>query len=205
MKHNRKIVLEIGFHAEHKDKARNDEILERLLSDEKKWRKDARKGARSRSLHRIPIRVVAPHLRVVGRPDRRRRQPLKPPSGLRPTSAPSSRYAATTHPPRRRDRDPQEFERTSDRPRAHPFAHRLLRRAGRRHSSAPIRSDSPVTPSSSRPLAPNRDCRRPALGMGRDRRREMRTRRRRLRIPRRIDGRSRRREGRERFRRRSSR
>jgi hypothetical protein len=40
MKHNRKIVLEIGFHAEHKDKARNDEILERLMSDEKKWRKE---------------------------------------------------------------------------------------------------------------------------------------------------------------------
>jgi hypothetical protein len=40
MKHNRKIVLEIGFHTEHKDRSRNDEVLERLVSEEKKWRKD---------------------------------------------------------------------------------------------------------------------------------------------------------------------
>ena len=40
MKHKRKIVLEIGFHTEHKEKARNDEVLERLIADEKRWRKE---------------------------------------------------------------------------------------------------------------------------------------------------------------------
>jgi hypothetical protein len=32
-------VLEVGFHAEHADGARNDEILERLLAGERRWRR----------------------------------------------------------------------------------------------------------------------------------------------------------------------
>ena len=31
--------LEVGFHAEHKDQAHNDEVLSRLLGGEKSWRK----------------------------------------------------------------------------------------------------------------------------------------------------------------------
>ena len=32
-------ALEVGFHAEHKDQARNEEVLARLLDSEKSWRK----------------------------------------------------------------------------------------------------------------------------------------------------------------------
>jgi hypothetical protein len=38
LKHNKKIVLEIGFHAEHKDKARNEDAMQRLARVEKRWR-----------------------------------------------------------------------------------------------------------------------------------------------------------------------
>ena len=32
-------ALEVGFHAEHKDAGRNEEILDRLVNGEKQWRK----------------------------------------------------------------------------------------------------------------------------------------------------------------------
>jgi hypothetical protein len=32
-------ALEIGFHAEYKEKTRNEDLVQRLLSNEKKWRK----------------------------------------------------------------------------------------------------------------------------------------------------------------------
>jgi hypothetical protein len=32
-------LLEIGFHTEHKDRARNDDVIERLTAAEKKWRR----------------------------------------------------------------------------------------------------------------------------------------------------------------------
>ncbi|TMK88374.1 MAG: hypothetical protein E6G57_07345 [Actinobacteria bacterium] len=32
-------ALEVGFHAEHKDAGRNEEILDRLVGGEKRWRK----------------------------------------------------------------------------------------------------------------------------------------------------------------------
>jgi len=32
-------ALEVGFHAEHKDAGRNEEILDRLVDGEKRWRK----------------------------------------------------------------------------------------------------------------------------------------------------------------------
>src|SRR5207244_3569731 len=32
-------ALEVGFHAEHRDLARNEDVLERLLGGEKAWRK----------------------------------------------------------------------------------------------------------------------------------------------------------------------
>ena len=32
-------ALEVGFHAEHKDAARNDDVLARLVDGEKRWRK----------------------------------------------------------------------------------------------------------------------------------------------------------------------
>ena len=38
LKHNKKIVLEIGFHAEHKDRDRNEEAMQSLTRVEKKWR-----------------------------------------------------------------------------------------------------------------------------------------------------------------------
>jgi hypothetical protein len=38
------LALEIGFHTEHKDRARNDEVLERLVSLEKKWRRELGKA-----------------------------------------------------------------------------------------------------------------------------------------------------------------
>lgn len=38
LKHKRKIVLEIGFHAEHKDSGANDDAIGKLVCLEKKWR-----------------------------------------------------------------------------------------------------------------------------------------------------------------------
>lgn len=32
-------ALEIGFHAEYKERARNEDVLERLLGEERKWRR----------------------------------------------------------------------------------------------------------------------------------------------------------------------
>ena len=32
-------ALEVGFHTEHKDAARNDDVLSRLVDGEKRWRK----------------------------------------------------------------------------------------------------------------------------------------------------------------------
>jgi hypothetical protein len=32
-------ALEVGFHAEHRDRSRNEDVLERLLGGEKAWRK----------------------------------------------------------------------------------------------------------------------------------------------------------------------
>ena len=39
LKRNKRIVLEIGFHAEHKDSAKNEEALDKLRKVEKRWRK----------------------------------------------------------------------------------------------------------------------------------------------------------------------
>lgn len=39
LKKDRKIVLEIGFHAEHKDPDANDSAIAKLVSKEKMWRK----------------------------------------------------------------------------------------------------------------------------------------------------------------------
>lgn len=36
----RKLALEIGFHAEHKDRARNDDALAKLTAQEKRWRRE---------------------------------------------------------------------------------------------------------------------------------------------------------------------
>lgn len=38
LKHNKRIVLEIGFHTEHKDRARNEDVLAKLVKVEKRWR-----------------------------------------------------------------------------------------------------------------------------------------------------------------------
>jgi hypothetical protein len=40
LKVDKRIVLEIGFHAEHKEKQRNDDAVAKLLSVEKRWRGD---------------------------------------------------------------------------------------------------------------------------------------------------------------------
>jgi hypothetical protein len=37
-------ALEVGFHAEHKDGARNDDVLARLVDGEKRWRKSLGKA-----------------------------------------------------------------------------------------------------------------------------------------------------------------
>ncbi len=49
LKHNKRIVLEIGFHAEHKDRDRNVGALETLLAAEKTWRGALGKEAESGS------------------------------------------------------------------------------------------------------------------------------------------------------------
>ena len=41
----RKLALEIGFHAEHKDKATNDEAMVMLTAQEKRWRRELGKEA----------------------------------------------------------------------------------------------------------------------------------------------------------------
>lgn len=38
-------ALEIGFHAEYKERARNEEVVERLLTQERKWRRALGKSA----------------------------------------------------------------------------------------------------------------------------------------------------------------
>jgi hypothetical protein len=45
IRQGRKLALEIGFHAEHKDKARNEEVLNKLVGAEKRWRRDLGKQA----------------------------------------------------------------------------------------------------------------------------------------------------------------
>jgi hypothetical protein len=39
VRRNNTTVLEIGFHAEHSDAARSEAVLQRLLADERRWRK----------------------------------------------------------------------------------------------------------------------------------------------------------------------
>jgi hypothetical protein len=45
IRRGRKLALEIGFHAEHKDKNANDEALNKLAAAEKRWRRELGKDA----------------------------------------------------------------------------------------------------------------------------------------------------------------
>jgi hypothetical protein len=49
VRRNNATVMEIGFHAEHSDAARSEAVLQRLLADERHWRKALGKEAETGS------------------------------------------------------------------------------------------------------------------------------------------------------------